>query len=301
MQRFAMSCPVCKGASAHRMPAPPYVQCATCGVVYLETFEPGLLDRRPMTPEVYARSLRHKWPVNRERILWLQRQIRVSPGRAADIGTLDGTAVRVLTDAGWDAIAYDPDPRCRPYAAEQLGVSIRTDFFTPATTEPESLDLVTGFHVIEHIPDPLDLLTTIHRALRQGGYLYLETPSARQIQRRQLTRGHVVLYTAHSLAQTVTAAGFTVRVVTECAPGSLHSYDQLALVAQRHAPPSSLHPWQIDTTDRSVSVAMGRAAQGLFHPWSVEWPPDRSATGLARAALRRARKFIRRGRYYGRW
>jgi SAM-dependent methyltransferase len=42
---------------------------------------------------------------------------------------------------------------------------------------PASLDLVTMFHVIEHVPDPVSVLSRIHSWLAPGGFLALETPN----------------------------------------------------------------------------------------------------------------------------
>ncbi len=278
------------------------MQCTRCGVVYRDEPFHGLPVRDPLTPETYARARRMKWLINQERFRGLRRHLRVSSGQAADIGTRDATLLRVLSDAGWEAVGYEPDARWQPYAAAQLGVTSRPEFFTTETTAPNSLDLVTALHILEHVPDPHVLLGAIHRALRPNGYLFVEMPNLRYIQRRQLVRGHVVLYTAHTLAQTVTAAGFVVRAVTECAPGGPRTYDQLGLLAQRCEQPATPQSWQIEAVDRTASAAITRAAAGRFHPWSSEWPKDRrSLTGLYRGVLRRIRIHSRRGRYLGWW
>ena len=41
----------------------------------------------------------------------------------------------------------------------------------------EGIDLITMFHVIEHVADPLDVMTKIFSWLRPGGFLVVETPN----------------------------------------------------------------------------------------------------------------------------
>jgi 2-polyprenyl-3-methyl-5-hydroxy-6-metoxy-1,4-benzoquinol methylase len=47
---------------------------------------------------------------------------------------------------------------------------------------PESADLVLLSQLIEHIPDPTDLLARVRRLLRPGGVLIVETPNARTLE-----------------------------------------------------------------------------------------------------------------------
>lgn len=80
-------------------------------------------------------------------------------------------------------------------------------------------DVVTMFHVLEHIPDQLATLREIRTALRPGGTLFVEVPHARDflITEMQLPEfcdftfwsEHLVLHTKESLAAFLHEAGFT--------------------------------------------------------------------------------------------
>ena len=247
-------------------------------------------ETQPVTPEDYARSIRQKRPVNTERVAWILRHTQQAPGSAVDIGTKDGSLLAVLQARGWQAIGYDPDARFHGYADHGLGVTIRPELFSEATSAPASLDLVTACHTLEHVPDPLALLRTIRRALRPNGWLYIEVPNLRYIQRRQLIPGHLVLYSAQTLRQTVEAAGFTVRVVTEYAPGGLSSYDQLALLAQPGQPVIHWRPEPI------ARVSAWIAQRPFLH----ETPPARFfPLRVVRSVRRRIRQGLRRRQYVG--
>jgi 2-polyprenyl-3-methyl-5-hydroxy-6-metoxy-1,4-benzoquinol methylase len=298
----SMRCPVCTTCGASPLALSPYVQCHLCGVVYRNEPPAPLAIDAPLPADYYTSAMGAKFPINRERVAWVTRKARVTRGVAADIGSRDGTILRVLRDAGWQATGYEADPRFTPFAKEHLGVTIRPTLFATETTEPNSLDLVTALHVIEHVSEPLVLLAAIRRALRPTGYLFVETPNLRYIQRRQIVPTHVVLYTRHTLAQTLRAAGFVVRATSECAPGGPRTYDQLAILAQPGPDVDGPPPWHLDAVDRLVPAEFALIAAGGFRAWSSEWPPDRrSWRGISRGLLRRGRVYARWGRYRGWW
>ena len=133
------------------------------------------------------------------------------------------------------------------------------------------------------------MLAAIHRALRPGGLLYLETPNLHTIQDRQLGPGHVILYSIDSLAQLVAAAGFTVIAATAHAPGGNRTYDQLALVARRGAVPAP-PVWRLSPADRAIPHAVA-------HP-RLSLPPSRiPPVRVYRAISRRVRQRLGRWRY----
>ena len=82
------------------------------------------------------------------------------------------------------------------------------------------VDVATMFHVLEHLPDPLQVLRQIHNVLTPiDGVLIVEVPHARDllIGRAQcqefldftLWSQHLVLHTRDSLSRLLVAAGFT--------------------------------------------------------------------------------------------
>ncbi|AKR57787.1 hypothetical protein GCM10011321_33190 [Youhaiella tibetensis] len=85
-----------------------------------------------------------------------------------------------------------------------------------------AFDVVFFNHVIEHIPDDMAALETIHRILKPGGLLVLGTPNEgawwwqwayRRAPDVLATTDHVHFYTAEVLTERMRAAGFTVSEV----------------------------------------------------------------------------------------
>ncbi|MEP3049350.1 MAG: class I SAM-dependent methyltransferase [Roseibium sp.] len=81
-----------------------------------------------------------------------------------------------------------------------------------------SLDTAVSFHVLEHLPDPLPILSDIRRVLKPGGTVIIEVPHANDFLLSQVQNDafksftlwsqHLVLHTRDSLKRLLQAAGF---------------------------------------------------------------------------------------------
>jgi SAM-dependent methyltransferase len=209
-----------------------------------------------VTLETYTQYTNWKLPTNRARLRWLTRHASIPRGRAVDIGTKDGSAVKVLADMGYQAIGFDPDPRFHAFAKQRYGVTIRPEWFTAEAVGPGSLDLVTAYHVFEHVRQPLPWLSEIWEALQPEGFLQLDTPNLSHIYATQINGNHPVLYTVDTLRQILEKAGFKILAMTECAPGGNRTYDQLGVVAQRDRP-KPVH-FGLSEVDRLVPRSLER-------------------------------------------
>lgn len=96
-------------------------------------------------------------------------------GRVLEIGCGDGSLARRLASLASDVVAIDPH-----------AVSGRRDGVTFVCAaagrsfdiEGGPFDVVIAIHVLEHVPDLIETLSTVHRLLRPGGVLYAITPNA---------------------------------------------------------------------------------------------------------------------------
>ena len=112
---------------------------------------------------------------------------RVSPGsRLLDVGAASCVFTGMAHDAGFDAVACDYSDDALAYGREHYQVPTIQSPAENIDTEDASFDVVTIFHTIEHLPDPLAVLKELHRILKPGGMIFIETPN----------------YLPHSLIQT---------------------------------------------------------------------------------------------------
>lgn len=95
-------------------------------------------------------------------------------GRILDFGAGTGAFVLTMQQAGWTAVGVEPDQRARE-AGEKKGVSLQSDAFFESTLE--KYDVITLWHVLEHVPDLNQKLQQFYQRLNPGGSLVLALPN----------------------------------------------------------------------------------------------------------------------------
>lgn len=103
------------------------------------------------------------------------------------------------------------DPSVRD-AAE--GVEILRDYFPATKIEARTFDLVVGFNVLEHVPDPLEFLKSIRKQLTREGRVLLTFPDCeRQIRAGDLNvfvHEHLSYFTRASVHWLAANSGFEI-------------------------------------------------------------------------------------------
>lgn len=148
----------------------PVVRCA-CGMGYLSTVPKNLGDSYPSDYDPHASRPALNAPSRRFSLL---RKLR--PGRIVDVGCGSGRDLLTLRDQGWSVVGVETDPRAAA-AASAAGIDVRAGTLETADLEPESADVITMFHVLEHVTDPVEVFRRARKALRPGGLLLAHVPN----------------------------------------------------------------------------------------------------------------------------
>lgn len=119
--------------------------------------------------------------------------------RFLDIGCGSGASVRAASDLGWDAIGVDLDPQLTREGRERLGVDLRCTTILDSGLPAGSFDFVKLRDVVEHLPNPLEVLEGLRELLAPGGVLLLVTPNEGGL----MTRARVALRRKRALVATV--------------------------------------------------------------------------------------------------
>ena len=119
---------------------------------------------------------------DRER-LSLVRSLTSPPARLLDAGAGRGRFVAAAAAARYDAFGIEPSAR-GVRAASAIGAQVRRSGIEDGEIECSSLDVVTLWHVLEHLERPGGALQRIHRWLRPGGGLVVGVPNLASLQAR---------------------------------------------------------------------------------------------------------------------
>lgn len=131
-----------------------------------------------------------------------------------DVGSGLGVFPYRMKEAGWICTALDPDPRAAVHARQVVGVQAVTgDFMTIGTDQLGRFDVITFNKVLEHVEDPVAMLSKASRYLNPDGFVYIEVPDGEAAAsegpgREEFFIEHHHVFSVASLAMMASRAGF---------------------------------------------------------------------------------------------
>ena len=157
------------------------VECLACGLRYIN---PQPTDRE--LREFYAGfDLESTWRGDgEERFDRAMRdfvlQFRRS-GSVLDVGSSRGNFLIAMRAAGFSVFGVEPSPKNSEFARSTNGIESYTGAIEEFLAAPNrrDFDVITVLNVIEHVPDPKQVLTGLRQLLVEGGLLILAVPDAR--------------------------------------------------------------------------------------------------------------------------
>jgi len=106
-----------------------------------------------------------------ERILPRERR------RFLDIGTGPGFFLKTAKDRGWDVKGIEPSRQAAEHA-RRLGLDVTEGFFGAETAAMlHGFDVVHLNNVLEHVPDPENIIRLAHECLNPGGIICVGVPN----------------------------------------------------------------------------------------------------------------------------
>ena len=137
-------------------------------------------------------------------------------GRLLDVGCGSGGFLRNMQRLGWNVEGVEVDPAAVAQARSQ-GLPVKYGTLEDQRYTDSTFDVITLFHVIEHLFEPIEVLFECRRLLKNGGQLILITPNTKSLGHklfRECWRGlepprHLYLYSPSLLLRIAQMAGFS--------------------------------------------------------------------------------------------
>lgn len=206
------------------------VNCSGCGLGRIDPLPtPQALEAwytnhyRQDYKGAFQPALRHVLRAGRnalDRWGWLQLQLQ-SLGRALpeaastlDIGASSGEFVYLSKQRGNRSQGIEPHAGYAAHARETLDLAVENGSLHQLLPQKndDQFDLVSMFHVLEHLTDPVATLELIRRKTAPDGCLLIEVPNATRFcsPRYMFFKAHTLYFTQASLHQMLRAAGWNV-------------------------------------------------------------------------------------------
>lgn len=209
------SCVGCGHVQIQALPAP-----ETLGTIYPENYYSYIMEQ---SVHPFARWAKQR--MDRTKLRWIVSGLSRPVESYLDVGCGDGRYLQMMLDGGAKrsqvhGVELDSQAvasaRAKGLHVTQSRIEDASDF------QAGYFDLVTMFHVIEHVARPDDVVRRLRDLLKVGGILALETPNFDCLDARLAgkrfwggyhTPRHWHVFTAGSLIRLLTDSGFTVERV----------------------------------------------------------------------------------------
>jgi SAM-dependent methyltransferase len=163
----------------------------------------------------------------------LERLLPATRRRLLEIGSGPGLHLQVGLERGWEVLGIEPGEQAYRYSAEERGLPVRHAYFHRGNHRAfGTFDAIYLRKVLEHVPDPHEMLDLIHAVLEPGGLICLNVPNefnpfqeavAEKYQREPwwVVEEHINYFDLETLGNLVEAYGFEIETRTTDFPMEL--------------------------------------------------------------------------------
>jgi len=176
------------------------VECRECGLQYvsprldaaliLEEYSQG--DDEAFVSQVAGRELTFARCLD-----VVEKQTGRARGRLFDVGTAGGSFLHVAAQRGWEVEGCEPNQWLCDWAAKHYGLTVQPGILDTGRYPAQSFDVVSLWDVLEHTPDPKDVIRQCHDLLKPGGLIVVNYPDIGSWAARIMGRSWVFLLSVH--------------------------------------------------------------------------------------------------------
>jgi 2-polyprenyl-3-methyl-5-hydroxy-6-metoxy-1,4-benzoquinol methylase len=160
------------------------VICKDCGLIRSDPFpiEPEQYykkDYRIKYKGVFSPQIKHIYRAAQVAIHRYEKVKKFIPDKstALDIGSGGGEYIRLLSGLGFTTTGIEPHEGYGNYSRREYNLDIRTGFAQNIDFNQETFDLISLWHVLEHLDSPGRVLKKVNHWLKEKGILIVEVPN----------------------------------------------------------------------------------------------------------------------------
>ncbi len=179
-------CPACSSSESRRVGIKnelEIVSCTNCNSLYT-----------PYTPwytskiyygNYYEERICEEPPIVHKRLREITAQFSKyrQTNRLLDVGCGAGLLMQAARDHGWNAEGIDVSESSVRHV-QAMGLEAFHGELQDAKFQEGQFDVITAAEIVEHLFDPMAVVSEVHRLLRPGGLFWLTTPHVRSITAR---------------------------------------------------------------------------------------------------------------------
>jgi len=197
------------------------MKCHQCGLMFsiVKSFDPAILyNEEYFKGRAYRDYIKEE--VTRTKLFWdkfnLIKKYLPQRGKILDVGCGAGFFLKLMAKMGYESYGVEISEYASSYAQKLLGLDVFRGHLIEAGFPDNFFDLITMWDVLEHLPNPLDVLTECRRIMRDGAVLVVETLNVDSVLVKILRRSwplfappyHIIYYNTCTLTTLLERCGF---------------------------------------------------------------------------------------------
>lgn len=177
------SCKICgsENTGPYFTDEPRILQCQKCRVVFLSPEAVNYEPEQYYSEKSHYSRLPAEWEIKRGRenarnvVKFINKYIKPSGKSLLDVGSHIGLFVHEATRAGFTAEGIETNRTAVSWATEH-NIPIQ-NYDIETFSSNKKYDVITLFHVLEHLPNPRTALGKFGGYINDGGYMIIEVPN----------------------------------------------------------------------------------------------------------------------------
>jgi 2-polyprenyl-3-methyl-5-hydroxy-6-metoxy-1,4-benzoquinol methylase len=158
------------------------------------------------------------WRNEVDKVKLVERFVR--EGSILDVGCADGKFLWALNQEKWTRHGVEfIEEVVRLVSSRMPGLKLTAGDVFAAELRDENFDVITLWHVLEHLPEPQGILNRLFALLKPGGWLFLAVPNFNSLQAHLFRRywfafdapRHIFHFSASALQRLLDRSGFQVQ------------------------------------------------------------------------------------------
>lgn len=106
----------------------------------------------------------------------IRKTANIDNGKVLDIGAGTGAFLNIMKESGWNVTGLEPDPLARKNASSIYKLELSPSDLL-YSIEAQSMDVITMWHVLEHVHDLHNYLRRMREIIKPSGNIFIAVPN----------------------------------------------------------------------------------------------------------------------------